>query len=268
MKTYPIITLLTDFGLADPFVGIMKGIIYGINPEVRIIDISHEPPAYDILEAAFLLKASYRFFPRDTIHVIVVDPGVGSKRCPILATSDDYYFIAPDNGVLSYLYATNEINRVIHITASHYFLKPVSATFHGRDIFAPVAAYLSKGIEPSCFGEELSNYIRLEVPRPRLQPGGVLEGEVVRVDRFGNLITSFEERDIAAFLKGKAPGAIQIRIGEQTIMGLCSCFADGRGDQPGALIGSLGHLEIFIREGSARERLGKGRGEKVLIDLL
>lgn len=263
-----IITLLTDFGLADPFVGVMKGVIYGINPEAEVVDLSHEPPAYDVKEAAFLMKCSYRYFPRGTIHVVVVDPGVGSKRRPLLATTDYYYFLAPDNGVLSYLFAADEMRGVIHITATHYFLKPVSATFHGRDIFAPVAAYLSRGIPPTSFGEEIQDWVRLEVPLPRRQANGSLEGEVVRLDRFGNLITSIEERDIAALLGGKSADSLRIKVGEHKIAGLSACFAEGREGQPGAIIGSFGHLEIFVKEGSAAERLGAGRGDRILLELV
>ena len=258
----PIITLLTDFGLSDPFVGIMKGVIVGINPEAHLIDICHTVPSYDLVQAGFLLKTAYPYFPKGSIHVVVVDPGVGGPRRPIAALIDDHSFIGPDNGVFSYLYTTGKVDRVVEITASHYFLHPVSATFHGRDIFAPVAAYLSKGIELQSLGEPISDYVRLEVPVPKVQDD-TLQGEVLVVDKFGNLITNIGVEDLEPFL-GEG-GSLLVKIGGREIRGLSAFYAEVEEGELGAIIGSTGHLEVFVHRGSAAELLQAGRGTQVVI---
>ncbi len=164
MSRRPCVTLITDFGTADHYAGTMKGVILNINPDVQIVDICHQIAPYDIFEAAYALVQSYRFFPPDTIHLVVVDPGVGTGRRPILASTGQYRFVAPDNGALSLLFAREENARVWHITADHYFLNPVSNTFHGRDIFAPVAGWLSKGLQEDKFGEPITDYVRFSSP--------------------------------------------------------------------------------------------------------
>lgn len=257
----PVITLLTDFGLSDPFVGIMKGVILGINPEAHLIDLCHGVPSYDPVQAGFLLKTAYPYFPQGSIHLVVVDPGVGGPRRPIAAFIDGHFFIGPDNGVFSYLYNTGKISRVVEITASHYFLHPMSATFHGRDIFAPVAAYLSKGIELESLGEPISDYIRLEVPVPKVQDD-TLYGEVLVVDKFGNLITNIAAPDLDPFLR---KGSLWVRVGDREIQGLSAFYAEVEEGKLGALIGSTGHLEVFVHRGSAAELLQAGWGTQIVI---
>ncbi len=188
-----IITLTTDFGTRDYFSGAMKGVILGINPEARIIDISHEVASHDIWGAAYLLGAAYEYFPQYTIHVVVVDPGVGSQRRPVLAVTDKHYFIAPDNGVLSFIYADPGFSKVIHLTADHYFREGQGSTFNARDVFAPAAAWLSKGIEANNFGEEITDYVRFNIPRSRKE-GNEVAGEIVYIDKFGNAITNIKLR--------------------------------------------------------------------------
>src|SRR3984957_16248735 len=192
--TRPLITLTTDFGLSDHYVGAMKGVILKICPTARIVDISHGVGAFEIAEAAFTLSQAYKYFPRGAVHLAVVDPGVGTSRRPILARAAGQYFIAPDNGVLSMIYA-REPHKVRAISSDRYFLKPVSHTFHGRDIFAPVAAHLASGIAPARFGKLVDDYLRLTFHRPTQTGKNAWTGSVLKVDRFGNLITNLHLDD-------------------------------------------------------------------------
>jgi len=261
----PIITLLTDFGLDDPFVGIMKGVIYSINSQACVIDICHGLPSYDVHQAGFLLKTAYPFFPKGSIHVVVVDPGVGSARRPLIVWADDHYFIGPDNGVFSYLYATVKVELVVEITASQYFLHPVSATFHGRDLFAPVAAHFSRGVALGAFGKPITDYARFAVPRPEVQ-GVFLRGEVLYVDKFGNLITNISVEDLEAFRGGEGKGIV-VSVGGLEIPGVSAFYAQVGEGELGALFGSSGHLEVFVHRGSAARVLKAGRGEAVWVRL-
>ena len=186
----PFITLLTDFGQDDPWVGSLKSVLWGIQPAAKIVDMSHAVPAHDVFAGAFTLYRCYRDYPAWTVHLCVVDPGVGGPRRPILVVADDRYFVGPDNGLFSFVYQFDVVHKVIHITADHYFRRPLSATFHGRDVFAPVAGWLSKGIDSSRFGDEITDYVKLPVPVDVLREDGALEGEVCAVDRFGNCITN------------------------------------------------------------------------------
>jgi len=258
-----IITLLTDFGSADPFVGIMKGVILGINPRLHVIDLCHGVSPQDVLEAAFLLHCSYRYFPEGTIHVVVVDPGVGGGRRPLVAEGGHGYYVAPDNGVLSYLVASGEIRRVVEITADAYFLHPVSRTFHGRDIFAPVAAHLSRRAALDRFGKRTTTYARLSLPMPRKKGEGVLVGSILHVDRFGNLITNISAREIAGLPSEKG---IRISIKGRTIHGLEESYASLKAGEMGAILGSAGYLEIFSNRRSAARVLKVGRGATVRVE--
>lgn len=261
----PVITLLTDFGLDDPFVGIMKGVIYGINSHARVVDICHGLPSYDVHQAGFLLKMAYPFFPKGSIHVVVVDPGVGSARRPLIVWADDHYFIGPDNGVFSHLYEAVKVELVVEITASRYFLHPMSATFHGRDLFAPVAAHFSRGVALDAFGQPIADYVRLAVPRPKVQ-GVLLRGEVLYVDKFGNLITNITAGDLEAFRGGQEKGVV-VRVGGLEIPGVSAFYAQVKEGELGALFGSSGHLEVFVHRGSAARVLKAGRGEEVWVRL-
>ena len=186
-----LITFTTDFGLTEHYVGAMKGVIFTINPSVQVVDITNAVQSFDILDGAIAIAQAYTFFPKDTIHVVVVDPGVGGQRRPILVNAGQYVFVAPDNGVLSLVYEREERVQVRHITSEHYFRQPLSNTFHGRDVFAPVAAYLSKGVEAVKFGEEISDYVRFAAPRPKAAGANAWKGVVLKTDKFGNLITNF-----------------------------------------------------------------------------
>ncbi len=256
-----IITLLTDFGTADPFVGIMKGVIFGISSHVELVDLCHGVSPHDVLEAAFLLHTSYRYFPPGTIHVVVVDPGVGGERRPLLAEGTHGYYLAPDNGVLSYLYASGEIKRVLAITNPEYFLHPVSRTFHGRDIFAPVAAHLSRIGSVDPFGEEVTDYVKVDLPAVEKRGTDLVIGSVLHVDRFGNLITNIPEEEMAAL-----PGPWRVKIKRRTIQGLASSYDSTPPGVAGAIIGSAGYLEVFINRGSAAKVLRVRRGAVVRVE--
>jgi S-adenosyl-L-methionine hydrolase (adenosine-forming) len=207
----PIITLTTDFGLNDHFVGAMKGVILEIAPEAQIVDISHAVQAFDILDGALTISQAYSYFPSGTVHMVVVDPGVGTARRPLILTGDRHLFVAPDNGVLSLIYDRQERLSVRHVTAEHYFLPQRSNTFHGRDIFSPVAAYLAKGLAPERFGEEITDYVRFAAPRPKPVDERTLRGVVLKVDRFGNLVTNITPQD-APQLFGRHPRLFRLRL--------------------------------------------------------
>jgi len=258
----PVITLTTDFGLADHFVGVMKGVILSISPEVDLVDLSHQVAAHDILDCAFLIAQTYRYFPRDTIHLVVVDPGVGSNRRPILATTSHYKFVAPDNGVLSLLYDREESCEVRHLTNDQYFLKPVSYTFHGRDIFSPVAAWLSTGVEVDRFGERIADYLRLAMPVPLRSPEGTVTGAILKVDSFGNLITNLTPQDIPELISEKPP-SFTIIVNHQTITRLVTSYSAGKPSELFAILGSSGYLELCTNQGSASTVLKASRGDEV-----
>ena len=258
----PIITLITDFGGADYYVGTMKGVILNINPDVQLVDICHQISPYDIFEAAYALVQSYRFFPRDTIHLVVVDPGVGTARRPILASAGPYRFVAPDNGVLSLLFAREENARVWHITADHYFLNPVSNTFHGRDIFAPVAAWLSKGVHAEKFGERITDYTQFSSPKPRRVSENLVKGMILKVDSFGNLITNISPADVPE-LFAEDPPPFRIVINEREITRLNLAYSMGRPSELFAIVGSSGFIEICVNRGSAAKMLKATRGVEV-----
>ena len=255
-----IITLTTDFGLADPFAGIMKGVILAVNPKAHIVDITHGVPSHDILGGAMALQSSYSYFPKGTIHVAVVDPGVGSSRRPLLSISGDYAFVGPDNGLLARAIESEQDGRVFHLTDQDRFLRPVSQTFHGRDIFAPVAAWLSRGMQPESFGTLIDDWIRLDWPTPR-RVGNSLFATVLRVDRFGNLVTNISTEDLVC--PTSTPQEIEVDIRGRTIRQLCRSYAEAASDEPFAIIGSAGLLEIAVREASAAALLGVGPREEL-----
>jgi S-adenosylmethionine hydrolase len=198
------------------------------------------------------------------VHLVIVDPGVGSARRPIIASTEEYDFVAPDNGVLSLMYAREERLSVRHISAEHYFLQPLSNTFHGRDIFAPVAGYLAKGVDPEKFGEEITDYVRFNAPKPKPVDAKTLRGVVLRVDRFGNLITNFTPPDIPALFQENAP-AFKIVVGKKEISSMRPNYAEGAPGEVFAILGSMGYLEIAANRGTAAQLLGVGKGAEVLI---
>jgi S-adenosylmethionine hydrolase len=261
--TRPIITFTTDYGVNDPFVGVMKGVILNINPEVQLVDITHGVIAHDVLDGALAIGQAFKYFPPRTIHVVVVDPGVGTTRRPILVAGDQHYFVAPDNGVLSSVYDQTEALHGWHITAEHYFLNPVSTTFHGRDIFAPVAAWLSKSWQTASFGDAVTDLVRFAIPKPKAS-GKAIKGVVLRIDAFGNLLTNFTPEEVPALA---ADGKFSVRIGNAQITKILPTFAQGAANEPIGVIGSTGFLEICINKGNAARTLGVGRGAEVTIEL-
>lgn len=266
-----IITLTTDFGTSDAYVGIMKGVILSINPNVRIVDLTHAIPPQDIYEAAFSIYAAHSYFPKGTIHIIVVDPGVGSDRQAIVSRTDNACFVCPDNGVLSYLLQSggNEGGQPIDSVAiqnSAYYLSEVSNTFHGRDIFAPIAAHLSLGVSLEDIGPPVQTLVQLPIQVPELTDG-VLTGQIVKIDRFGNAITNISETAIAR-LKSASTGGIstyEIRVGSVRLHRFNRAYAESGIGKPLAIIGSSGLLEIAINGGNAKEGLGIKWGDPVVI---
>jgi S-adenosylmethionine hydrolase len=259
----PIITLTTDFGSSDHLVGSMKGVILNINPAARIVDINHSVVPYDILDGALSIANAYRYFPSRTIHVIIVDPGVGTERRPILVSGEKQFFVAPDNGVLSMIYE-RESCTVRHITAEHYFLNPISPTFHGRDIFAPTAAWLSKAFQTEAFGEVVTDFVRFTMPKAK-SAGQAVKGVVLRVDAFGNLMTNLTAEDIPIGALGG--GAIKLAVNGKQIVKFVQTFASGNPGEPIAVIGSAGYVEIAVNRGNAARTLGVNRGAEVTLDL-
>ncbi|MDR4509663.1 MAG: SAM-dependent chlorinase/fluorinase [Candidatus Brocadiaceae bacterium] len=260
----PVIALLTDFGAQDAYVGIMKGVIAAINPQSSIIDICHSIPPQDIFQGAYLLYTAYKYFPKDTIHVAVVDPGVGSERDIVCVHTKDYLFLAPDNGILGFILPHERPQTIVRITNKKYFLPSPSTTFHGRDIFAPVAAHLSLGVKLQQLGIETDHLNTLCLPMPRKKRKGGIEGEVIAIDRFGNLITNITKD----YLKGlKCPQRnIGILIGKRKITGLGKSYAEANIGMPLALFGSSGFLEVSINQGNAGKYFKVEKGAKVAID--
>ena len=264
MPQRPIITLTTDFGTADSFVGTMKGVILDIVPEAEIVDITHSVQAFDVLDGALAIAQAYSYFPNGTVHVVVVDPGVGTDRRPILASSDGYHFVAPDNGVLSMVYAREERVHVRHISSDHYFRQPVSNTFHGRDIFAPVAAWLAKAVDSHKFGEEISDYVRFAAPKPKAVEKTRMRAVVLKVDRFGNLITNITPAD-APMLFSATPAAFKITVGTREITEIQKTYAEGAPGEVFGILGSMGYLEIAANRAAAAQITGAGKGSEVSI---
>lgn len=260
MADRPIITLLTDFGTADAFVGVMKGVILGIASHVHLVDLTHEVPPQAVAVAAFLLDTAWREFPPGTIHLVVVDPGVGSSRRPLAAEGRHGRFVAPDNGVLTPVLQAGEVSALHALARTAFFRQPVSRTFHGRDVFAPVAAHLANGVSVAALGPPVTDPVRLELPRPEPLPDGGTAGRVLHVDRFGNLITNLPE-----VLFDPDRGVPVVTVGGQRIRGLVDSYAAAPAGGPGAIVGSAGMLEIFLPGGSAAAALGVARGATVTV---
>jgi len=257
-----IITLTTDYGTDDHLVGTVKGVILRINPEVTIVDITHHVTPFDLLDGALAIGAAYSYFPPKTIHVVIVDPGVGTERRPLLVSGQNHYFIAPDNGVLSLVYEREPNVVVRHATAEHYFLQPLSKTFHGRDVFAPVAAWLSKGWQTPAMGDEISDYKKMALPRPKPGAAGV-KGLVLKIDPFGNLVTNFRAEDLSSVAQNGA--GLNMQVGTHAVNRLVDTFARGKAGEPVAYIGSSGYLEIAINKGNAARTMSVGRGAPVIV---
>lgn len=257
-----LITLLTDFGDRDAFVASMKGVILTINLQATVVDISHQIPPHSVQDAAYLLKSCYRYFPEGTVHVAVVDPGVGSERRALIAKSERYFFLAPDNGLLTYVLAENREMEVREIEKADYQLPSKGHTFDGRDCFAPAAAWLTKQQPFDSFGRLVTDCKTFMIQKPTWE-GKALVGEIIQVDRFGNLISNLTLQhldDLQAVTKRQQPS---IRIGKLIIAGLVVSYSEGTEEEPSALINSDGRLEIFVKEFSAADLLKAGRGVRI-----
>ena len=249
-----IITLITDFGLNDSFVGVMKGVIYSINPDIKIVDINHNIARHNIHQCALNLKNSYSYFPKGTIHVAVVDPGVGTARKPLILDSNEHYFIGPDNGIFSYIYE-NDNCTVYRVTANEYFLNTVSRSFHGRDIFSPIAAHLSLTKNPKKYGTVIDEYVSIEINRPRYDNNGIY-GEIVYVDGFGNMMTNIENKDVEY--------SDEILVDDISIGKLSMSYSEGKEEDIIAIHGSNGTIEIAVNQERAVDRFKKLPRIKIL----
>jgi S-adenosyl-L-methionine hydrolase (adenosine-forming) len=256
----PIITLTTDFGLKDAYVASMKGVILGIAPETRIVDISHEVPPQGIVEGGFTLACAFPCFPPGSIHVLVVDPGVGTSRRLLLVRTENHYFLAPDNGALGLALSLEAPRELIQITASHYFRPGTGATFHGRDILAPVAARLALGTAARHFGEPVEGYVPYPAPPPEIREDGTWTLRVIVVDRFGNLVLNLRETEYLRASTSAAPGGFTLELAGTTISRLLKTYGEAVGNEPFALFNSSGYLEVAVRNGSAAALLGCSAG--------
>lgn len=259
-----LVTFTTDFGLNDHYVGAMKGVILNINPAAQLVDISNSVQSYDVLEGALTVAQAYRYFPTNTVHLVVVDPGVGTTRRPLLVVAEKHIFIAPDNGVLSFVYEQEERLSVRHITSEHYFQQPVSNTFHGRDIFAAVAGYLSKGVEVGKFGEEVTDFVRFAAPKPKPAGDGTVKGLVLKVDKFGNLVTNIRPDDAPALFQPEPP-EFKIVVGKTEVLKMKAAYAQGAPGEVFGILGSMGFLEIATNRGAANRAVGADKGSDVTV---
>ena len=255
-----IITLTTDFGLKDPYLGEMKGAILSINPGARLVDITHQIGPGDILEGSLILGEAYSYFPEGTVHLGVVDPGVGGRRRPVLIETRRYFFVGPDNGLFARALEGERTKRVIHLKDKRYFLKEISNTFHGRDIFGPVAAHLSAGVSPESFGPRVKRTAPLDIP-PVRKSGDTIRGVVIYVDSFGNLLTNIGKNA----LEGISPERIEVGVGGVTVKGLKRTYGDAPPGRLSAIIGSTGLLEIAANRAMASVILGAKAGEEVFV---
>ena len=256
----PVIAFLTDFGTRDHYAGVLKGVVLSIVPDVTLIDLSHDLPAHDVPFAARELAATYKYYPAGTIFVVVIDPGVGSARRGIAAEVGDYKFVAPDNGVLTGVFQELPPKRVVELTERRYARPTVSRTFEGRDRFAPAGAWLAKGIQLAALGRTITDFHQLDLPRPR-QDGDILRGEVVRIDRFGNVVTNLDRKACERITNGS--GALRLLVGGRTIARLVSTFTEINAGEIAALFGSTDHLECAAHAESAAAVLGVAVGDPV-----
>jgi S-adenosylmethionine hydrolase len=256
----PIITLTTDFGQTDSYVGTMKGVILSICPDVTLVDISHEIRPQSVQQAAYVLSTAAPYFPAGTVHLVVVDPGVGTERRPMVVQTGRALYVVPDNGVLDLVLSQDPARQAIHLTEPRFRLAQVSATFHGRDIFAPAAAHLACGTDPNQMGQPLppAELVSLSMLRPQPLPGGQWEGAILHVDHFGNLITNMKPT--------KAESSISFMVRGRRIEALSNTFGDVEAGELVAYVGSSGHLEIAVRDGNAAQALGMDIGDTVRIE--
>lgn len=264
-----LITLLTDFGLRDEYVGVMKGVIAGINPDAGIIDICHGIEPRNVVHGAFVLAAAFRYFPTGTVHVAVVDPGVGGARRILALSCDGHLFVVPDNGLIERVATTGKISEVVSVEASRYCLENVSSTFHGRDIFAPVAAHLATGLRLAELGPsvDLRSMVGGILPETCMPNTDTVEGEVVAVDRFGNLLTNITLDAIERLTGNTAEHPIVVELGGKPIGSIAASYGDVAREAPLAVVGSRGLLEVSVNCGDARRTLDAAVGDRVRIRL-
>ncbi len=259
--SHPIIACLSDFGTRDHYAGTMKGVVLGLCPDVTLVDVSHDIPAHDVLSGALELAACYRYFPAGTIFLVVVDPGVGSARRGLAAETADHRFVAPDNGVLSAVFAESPPRLVVELTERQYARPTLSRTFEGRDRFAPAAAWLARGLRVSALGRPVSDYQRLALPEAVLSEDA-LRGVILQVDRFGNLISNIDRK---TFDRLATAGGLEIQVDGHAVATLVSTYADIPDGAVAALFGSSDRLEIAANAASAAAQLGASRGSVVLV---
>lgn len=261
MNNSPIITFTSDFGTREYYVSAVKGAILSVHPNSTIVDVTHDVASHDLLEAAFTLSCTAPYYPTGTIHLVVVDPGVGSTRRVLIASTEKQLFVAPDNGVLSLIYDRLGVERVVSVEADHYFRQPVSPTFHGRDIFGPVTGWLARGIQVDKFGPQIESFVRLSLPSVGKKDNR-LEGFVLHIDKFGNVVTSLSPQDvIRAF--GQDRQVTAFAINDQTVQQQVGFYAEAGQENLFFLVGSAGYFEISAMKQSAAGRLGARRGMKV-----
>ncbi len=256
-----LITFTSDFGTREQYVGAVKGVLLSTNPVAEVVDLSHEVPSHDVLAGAFTVVGSCPLFPSGTVHLVVVDPGVGSERRAIIASTERHQYVAPDNGVLSLLMDREKFSRVVSVEAEHYFRQPVSSTFHARDIFAPVAAYLSKGVDILKFGPEISDYKKLVLPPQKQLDDGSIEGFILHIDKFGNATTSFTPAELVGGDTGRQKSGFE--IGDARVDRGVEYYSDGADQEVFFLTGSSGYVEIAAFKQSAARLLNLRRGMKV-----
>jgi len=244
----------------------MRGVILNINPQAQIVDICNAVNSFDVLDGALTIAQAASYFPSDTLHVVIVDPGVGSQRRPILAVNEKHAFLAPDNGVLSLVYERSERLSVRHVTAEHYFLQPVSQTFHGRDVFAACAGWLSKGVEISKFGDEITDFIRFAAPKPKSVDAKSFKGVVLKTDKFGNLITNITPNDIPQLFEATPP-SFKVVIGKVEVTKIKTAYAQATPGELFGILGSMGYLEISANRAAANRMAGADRGSEVTVVL-
>jgi len=268
MVDTPIITLTTDFGLKDPFAGLMKGVIIRINPNAKIIDLTHNIQRHDIFEASQVIAMSYTYFPPKSIHVAIVDPGVGSMRRPLLVVTEDHYFIGPDNGIFTPVFdaQASHFFKVYHLTSSHYFLPMSGSTFHGRDIFAPVAAWLSKGVESHKMGEQIDDYMKIASPKPEIIDNKTITGEIVSIDNFGNAISNIKRDDLEKIAPADSQEKCSVMFNNHHIQ-LVKYYANNENNTLCSIINSFGHIELFVFRQSASEKYNVKIGDTLTVRL-
>lgn len=264
----PPIAILSDFGAGSHHVGMMKGVILKVNPEAQILDVSHDILPFNVIQASYMLNSAIHYFPSPTIFLAVVDPGVGSARRPIIAVGEQHYYVCPDNGIISKVIESDSITEVFHIEEEHYFMPNICATFHGRDVFAPCAAWLSKQLGAGRFGDAIEDYMTLSYPKIKVIAERTLSIPIMYIDHFGNMVTSFDLEYLQR-ARERFPGdTLMVKVGETMIKSLSSHYFDAA--QPGdpvTYFGSLNLLEVGLREANAAEHFGMKPGDTISVYL-